>query len=432
MRQFISFLIVFGAVVTMCIGASLGDLKKSYTARYDEANAQRDAQIKTLDANYLRALDRLLEKAKSTGKLETVIPIRDESLAIKNANNPLPPLAKTASLELKNIRGKYNKTRNKILIAHAETVNDLVGKMREKLKSQEIAMTKSGKLLHALAAKQMRESLGNDAGASAARDLLKYGGSKGRNRPALQLRRFGDNLEVLVFRDHRGKISMDSPVENVREKSGEKKELGDTKAKVLGEFVGAKGYEADPYLAYHHVFDGKELGGLSLTSIIPEYSQKRAGQTGVRLSLKPAAVNPHMSFGALLPPNSSKGTYRISTRYFVPKRNQVVAGFMFIQTAGSPIALLRFEKTGKWEQGEAVAESSHDKGTLLLYLIKKKGKKEAHDNGESILLGEMKVEHLKFSAFIQQSFKDSDALPSGSNDPQKQALFISNGEFVKE
>ena len=432
MRQFISFLIVFGAVVTMCIGASLGDLQKSYTARYDEANAQRDAQIKTLDANYLRALDRLLEKAKSTGKLETVIPIRDESLAIKNANNPLPPLAKTASLELKNIRGKYNKTRNKILISHAETVNDLVGKMREKLKSQEIAMTKSGKLLHALAAKQMRESLANDAGASAARDLLKYGGSKGRNRPALQLRRFGDNLEVLVFRDHRGKISMDSPVENVREKSGEKKELGDTKAKVLGEFVGAKGYEVDPYLAYHHVFDGKELGGLSLTSIIPEYSQSRAGQTGVRLSLKPAAVNPHMSFGALLPPNSSKGTYRISTRYFVPKRNQVVAGFMFIQTAGSPIALLRFEKTGKWEQGEAVAESSHDKGTLLLYLIKKKGKKEAHDNGESILLGEMKVEHLKFSAFIQQSFKDSDALPSGSNDPQKQALFISNGEFVKE
>ena len=262
----------------MCIGASLGDLQKSYTARYDEANAQRDAQIKTLDANYLRALDRLLEKAKSTGKLETVIPIRDESLAIKNANNPLPPLAKTASLELKNIRGKYNKTRNKILISHAETVNDLVGKMREKLKSQEIAMTKSGKLLHALAAKQMRESLANDAGASAARDLLKYGGSKGRNRPALQLRRFGDNLEVLVFRDHRGKISMDSPVENVREKSGEKKELGDTKAKVLGEFVGAKGYEVDPYLAYHHVFDGKERGGFSLTEIIPEYSQKRAGQ----------------------------------------------------------------------------------------------------------------------------------------------------------
>lgn len=432
MKQFISFLIVSEVVVTMCMGASLEDLKKSYAAHYDEANAQRDTQIKTLNANYLRALDRLLEKAKATGKLETVIPIRDESLAIKNANDPLPALAKTASLELKNMREKYNKARNKILIAHAETVNDLVGKMREKLKSQEIALTKSGKLLHALAAKQMRESLANDAGANDARDLLKYGGSKGRNRPALQLRRFGDNLEVLVFRDHRGKISMDSPVENVREKSGEKKELGDTKAKVLGEFVGAKGYEADPYLAYHHVFDGKERVGFSLTEIIPEFSQKRAEQTGVRLSLKPAAVNPHMSFGALLPPNSSKGTYRISTRYFVPKRNQVVAGFTFVQTAGSPIASVRFEEIGKWKQAEAIAESSHDKGTLLLYLIKKKGKKEAHDNGESILLGEIKVEHLKFSAFIQQSFKDSDALPSGSNDPQKQALFISNGEFVKE
>lgn len=194
MSQFLSSLIVFGTVVTMCMGASLDDLQNAFSTRRDFADVNRDQQIIALDTNYLRALDRQFEKAKSTGKLETVIPIHDESLVIKNADDPLPALAKTATLELKNMRGKYTEGRNKILISHAESVINLVGKMRKELKSQEIALTKSGKLNDALAAKQMRESLANDAGASAARDLLKYGGSKGRDRPALQLRHFNVHL----------------------------------------------------------------------------------------------------------------------------------------------------------------------------------------------------------------------------------------------
>lgn len=419
-------------MAALAMGASLEDLHKSFMGHYDRVNAQRDEQLKKLDGSYLAALDRQLEKAKATGNLETVIPFNTEIRAVKNGTDPLPALAANGTSELKQMRDKYLDGRDKVVKEHAESVVALIDKMEKELKAQEVALTKEGKLDAALAAKSMRESLANDAGASAARAMLKHGGLRGLVRPALQLRRFGDNLEVLVFHDRRGKISMESPIENVREKSGENKKMGATKAKVLGEFVGAKGFTVDPYVSYHNVFDSKDLGKFAMGELNPVFKHAEAGEKGLRLSMQPMAVNPYGTFGNVLPPATSKGTYRIICHYFIPKSNRAISGFQFVHGGGGAIGGQRFEKAGKWETGELTAESPNTTEALLFYLTLMEGKKAADAGDDYVVLGELKVEHLRFAAFVHQKFGDHGEVLTSSDDPQKQTLLISNGQFVQE
>jgi hypothetical protein len=425
----------FLAVVAVMLPATtladtLGRLHKSFMERYDEANSKRDDQLRQLDQSYLAALLRQQDKAKASGKLDAVLPWVGEIQSIKTGANPLPDLAEGAPGELKQMRAKHAESRDRIIKSHAIAITGLADKMEQALKSQESELTKAGKIDEALAAKHMRETLAGDQAIRSAGDLLKLGGPAGTDRPALRIRRFGDNLEVLVLYDRSGKVSMDSPVQNVREETGGKKELGDTKAKVLGEFVGAKGYTVDPYNAYHQVFDGRDLGNFGLTEIVAEFQHEENDQKGVRLSLKPQPVNPHGSFGPILPPNAAKGTYRISTRYLVPKSNRAVSGFIFVHGIGSPIGGKKFEKNAKWTSEEVVGASSNDTGTLLFYLTMEDGAKAADAGNDSIVLGELKVEHIGFSAYLLSRI-DSNGRPAETvTDPAKQPLFISNGDFV--
>ena len=425
--------IVIALLISFCAFAATAQtvdpLRQSFDQRCEQAATARDKQLDQLTASYQTALERLLEKTKATGKLDSVLPIHQELEALKQAPVKLPTLPEAAS-ELRSLRAKYLDGRQQILKTHATTLGGLADKMEAALKTREAELTKAGKIAEAVAARETREGLALDSEVRAARDLLKLGGTGGRGRAALQLRRYGDNLEVLVYYDRFGKLSMDSPVENVREKTDPGKELGDTKAKVLGEFVGAKGYTVDPYVAYHHVFDGKDTGSLALSEILPDFRYEVEKAKGMRLTLKPGAVNPHGNFGKLAPPIASKGTMRISTRYYIPKANRALCGFQLVQGAGGPLGGIRFEETGKWTTGELVAESSHETETLLLYLCLADGRKVADAIAESIVLGEMKVEHLKFSALVQARFGDSVKPESQQNDPLQQVLLISNGELV--
>ena len=431
-RVLLQWLVASGLMASVALGASLNDLQDAFTAHRATANSHRDEQLGKLDASYVGALQRQLEKVKATGKLETAIPFNDEIQAVKKGLAPLPPLTAAAISELRNMRGKYLESRDKILKEHAGSVVPLSDKMERELKSQEIALTKDGKLEEALAAKRLREALAGDADILAARDLVKYSGQSGNGPAAYQLRRYGDNLEVLVFRDRSGNVSMDSPVVNVREKTAPKKELGNTSAKVLGEFVGAKGYRADPYVAYHHVFDGIDAGRFVWSEIIPAFKQTEAGEKGQRLSLKALAANPHGSLADVLPPTASKGTYRISCRYFIPKSNRAVNGFIFVHGAGAAIANHTFDKVGKWDTAEITGESTQASRDMLVYLSIPQAKKELDPTGDAVVLGELKIEYLGFSAFVQQKFGDHGEPLNGSDDPQKQTLLISNGQFVKE
>ena len=430
--RFLHSLIALAVMASVAMAAPFDDLQAAFKTHRATANSQRDEQLAKFDASYSGALERQLEKVKSTGKLETAIPFNEEIKAVKKGQDPLPPLSPNATSELRNMRAKFMEGRDKILKDHAEVVVALIDKMEKELKAQEVALTKDGKLDEALAAKNMRDALTGDADTIAARELVKFSGQHGSGPPAYQLRRYGDNLEVLVFRDHRGKVSMDSPIEIVSPKPNAKKLIATTTAKVLGEFVGAKGFTVDPYVYYHHVFDGKDLGDFTLNEIVPEFKHAEAGAKGLRLSPKPLAVNPYGSFGKVIPPSTSKGTYRIVCRYLVPKSNRVITGIQFFDGGGSRVGGPKCEKTGKWETVEFRGESTNAAGSLLLYFTVAEGKKEADAADDYVVLGEVTFEHLKFSAYIRQKFGDHGEPLATSDDPQKQSLLISNGQFVQE
>jgi hypothetical protein len=160
-------------LLTLRVAAGLvDDLKLNFETRCDFAAVDRDQQLTKLDASYLAALDRQIEKTKATGKLEAVIPLVDEVQAVKAAKDPLPELPQGVSPELKLMRAKHSEARAKILKSHAEALTALAGKMEAALKSQEAELTKAGKIDEAVAVKQMRENLEKDAALAKARNSI--------------------------------------------------------------------------------------------------------------------------------------------------------------------------------------------------------------------------------------------------------------------
>jgi hypothetical protein len=452
-------------------GGPLDDLQSNFETRCDFAAADRDLQLKKLDASYLAALDRQVEKIKATGKLDAVIPYINEIQAVKNAaraaglapppppsgesqaqdparsDRPLPsdrntetpggnaatetPLPAGASLELQQMRAKHAEARAKILKSHAEALASLADKMVAALKSRETEFTKAGKFDDALAAKKMRETLEKDQTIGDARDLMRFGGASNLGRPAMQIRRFGDNLEVLVHYDRSGKISMDSPVSNIRERTEPGRELGDTKATTLGEFVGAKGYKVDPYVAFHQIFDKAEAPGMIFAEIVPTYKTAIDGETGMALAFQPAAKNPHINLGGLLPTTTTGGSARIHARYLVPRQNQALQGFTFIQYVGAPLAGKRFASQGSWTDETIEFEAAHEMPGLLLYLTLFEGKTVPDATGESVLLRELRIEHSVFSAFLQKRIDPSGKPIDDITDAAKQPQIIRNGILIE-
>lgn len=147
-------------------------LRLSFEKRYEAVNTQRDEQLAKLETGYLAALNRHLEKVKSSGKLEDVLSIRDEVEAVKKGKDPLPALPATATYDFKQLRKTYTDARAAIQKSHFSSVSDLAAKMTEALKAKEVQFTKAGKIDDALAAQKLRESLDQDEGIVAAREQV--------------------------------------------------------------------------------------------------------------------------------------------------------------------------------------------------------------------------------------------------------------------
>lgn len=151
----------------------LTTLHRSFRARCEEAGEVRDGQLRQLDDAYSAALQRQVEKSKSSGQLGAVLPFIDEIEALKKGNPPAP--TPDAPAELRNMRAKHDEGRRKILETHARAVTGLADKMDAALVRQESSLTKAGDIATALEAKRMRESLSADPDLAAARDLLDIG-----------------------------------------------------------------------------------------------------------------------------------------------------------------------------------------------------------------------------------------------------------------
>ena len=153
-------------------GEPLADLQLNFQTHCDFAAADCDLQLMKLDATYLAALQTQLDKAKASGKFDTVIPFRDEVLAAKAAKNPLPELPKGAPPDLVQMRAKHVEARSKILKSHAEAVATLTHQMEGALKLREAELTRAGKTDEALAVHQARKSMATDKTIPAATNKL--------------------------------------------------------------------------------------------------------------------------------------------------------------------------------------------------------------------------------------------------------------------
>ena len=408
-------------------GITLEELQKSFIARYDEANAKRDDQLKKLEAGYLGALERYLGKVQKGGRLEAVVPVRDEIESIRTGADPLPSLPDNAAYEFKQLRRKYVDARDAAIGEHAETLVELAGKMDAALEDQEAALTKAGRIDDALAAKRMRETLSADAGIKAARDRTSLGQGAGRLEPALQVRRSGDGLEVIVYYDAKGELSMDSPVRNTRE-SGENQ--GSTEAEVLGEFVGAKGYEVDPYVPIDLEFDGRDLGPCKFNEIETTPRVKVEGELGVGLAFKAGAKNPFVHLGHVLPKRGSGGGYRVTCRYYIPADNKALSSLHFVQEVGEPIGGRRLTHRGSWRTEKLDGEATRDSRLLLLYLSTEPGKAARDAQADRVVLASLKVEQVRFSATVHKRLGNSGDLPQAASEAEAPPVLIRNGEFV--
>jgi hypothetical protein len=420
---------IFMAIAETSLADSIADLEQAYLSRYDEAIGKQKSQIEKLQASYLTALKREMAKVQSTGKLEAVIPFRDEITFIEEGKDPLPALPEATVYQLKKMRSQFVDARQSILVTNATILVGLADKMVEVLEARETELTKAGKIDEALAAKKMRESYVEDENIQASRNILKFVGAGGETAAAMRIRRSGDNIEVLVRYDSKGKISMDSPVENVKEETAGGGEKGETKAKVLGEFVGANGYEVDPWVAYHQVFDEKAASQLVISDLDVKPGHQAEGGVGSKVSYKSGAKNPFISFGDVLPSSRTGGEFLISVKYFIPQNNRVVSGFRFIHVIGSPIGGKQFQKTGSWETEEVISGPSNEGTKLLWYLSTVAGKTSSDAKDDFVVLGEVKVVYTKFSAYIQSQYGEKGEVKLEFADPTKQPKVIGGGDF---
>lgn len=150
----------------------LGSLQKSFMARYDALNERTAKSEEQLSASYIAALGRLQIKLQKTGKIEVVLPVKEEITNIKTRNSDLPEIPPTAHPELVSLRQTYTASRSKIRVKHAEDLVQLSAKMIKLLDDETKSLTKEGKIDEATAAKRMAESLEEDPKIVASRELL--------------------------------------------------------------------------------------------------------------------------------------------------------------------------------------------------------------------------------------------------------------------
>ena len=407
---------------------TLADLEKSYEDKRSKISLGKDKSMNGLKKSYLGALTRIETKYQRAGRLDEILLVKDEMKDISIGKWPLLALPKKISLEVATPRNIFLTKYIEIDQTAAREAAETADKMLALLDQQAVNLTKAGDLQQALLARQIKAEIESDATLASARKLLANVMSDGSSRPALRIRRFGDNKEVLVRYDMRGKVSMESPVSNLGETD---KSNGSTSAKNLGEFVVAKGYEVDAYIAFEKTFDDEDLAGIAFAEIktIPKF--KAEDSLGLALSLKEKPVNPYAKIPVTLPLVTDAVSTRVTVRYFVPETNIALIGFL-LTSRGQRFGGEIFATQGKWVDKIVSAGPFSKDGKLLLYLKRSDGWKQPIPVEDKVVLGSLKIEQIKFSAFVVQRLGKNGVIAEDFKDPASQPKFIANGELLPQ
>ncbi len=416
-------------LVLPCFGLTLKELETSYESKCSEIRLEKSTALESLRESYLGALSRIEAKYQRAGRLDEVLLVKQEAASIEKAQWPLKALPRAISLETSAPRKIYLKKHIEIEQQAAKDLAGTADTMEKALDHQVADLTKSGDLAEAKLAQQIKAEITKDPQITSARQLLKNVRTDGSSRPALRIRRAGDNIEVLVHYDMRGKIGPESPVSNVKEDS---KEIGDTQASNLGEFIGAEGYETDSAIIFDETFDGKELvfPNFILGRFKISQSETAKEESGMKIQIDLAQTNWHGSLPGILTPADSPSTVKITARYYVPRNNKHILGFYFNGEIGGPFPGNDFEQQGKWTENSVTGSSVGPTGNILFYLKFSDSVDLQKASEEYVVLGALRIDRIKFSAYLVERYDRDRSVSESENDPAKQAVFARNGNLV--
>jgi hypothetical protein len=428
---------VFALIVCLFLEGAMAltveEMNVSYQAKILSINDVRDESARSLREKYQVALKRYREGFQKAGDLKNALKIQEESDAISKKTWPLQPLPDGLKRKVGKARGIYVKNYVAIERKWAVETSDAADKMVELLDGKKVELTKSGDLEGAQKVKAKLDAIQNDPQIIRARELPNRITENGRSKAAYIIRRGGDNLEVLVRYDQSGKVSLKSPVENVVEQTGGRREKGKTNAKTLGEFVGAEGCDSFPFLSYNEEAKDGKLIFAHLSGVIFEKQRQFKDEEAVGIKIQPNVKNASFGLPGVLTDGSSPATYRISFEYLIPSTNAKVVGLTLQQGASAGKTLKKTEQgKGSWVAGVYEVASVAPFDFLTIYFQGPTTKTFPGAAGDEVLFKNFKVEHIRFSAFVVEAYDETGGAIEQETNISSQKFLINNGDLISE
>ena len=412
---------------------TLDELKVSYEVKMLELKNKHTRALDKLVTGYLGALERVQKKFQEGGRLGDVLKVTKEKEDLKNKAWPLPKLEKSLPADLVKLRKVYEKTRILVERENATAIVEVAIKMDGLLEKQTETLTKAGRIAQAKKAKVQRETIAADPKIVSSKNLLERVRLDQNAPVAMRIRRSGDHLEVLVRFDKSGDFSMDSPVENVVEITGGKKQKGETKATVLGEFVGAKGYQVDPYVAFESDLDDVLTPPMQAVSLEVKPGVTYEERKCLRIKMGPVAPNPRIEWPNLLEPETSASVVKLNFHYLIPLENQKLRGFAFHQGLLAPLDGQVMTTRGRWVGKSIVAESVNNNANLRFYFEGLSGGGKTFNGGnEVVYLDDLKVTFQQFSAHSVATYKEGKVASKPVTDAEAQKSIILSGRLISQ
>jgi hypothetical protein len=204
----------------------------------------------------------------------------------------------------------------------------------------------------------------------------------------------------------------------------------DTKAKVLGEFVGAKGYEVDSFVSYESDME-KVTPPLQAVNYELEPGVEIEGRKALRILMPVKATNPRVEWPGVLSPEGSSSRIKIDFQYLIPSDNKKLKGFSFHYGLAAPIEKKVMDTTGRWVAESLETESMNEHDMLRLFAQHLNGGGKTFDGGnESIYLDNLKVTYLSFAAHLVETYKDGKVVDRITDEPTAQKAIVLAGKFL--
>jgi len=430
--KFIQYLFLIGLLASSgrVEAGSVAELKVAYLEKVLRAREERETVVDKLATGYETALAKAQSNYQKAGRLADVLSVKNERELLSNQSWPFPPLTEATPPDVVRLRKIYEKSRIETERTYAETRATMGERMKELLQNATVSLTKEGKIAEAELAQKELKAVINDPELKQSRDFLARVKNNQEAPPAIRLRRSGDDLEVMVRYDRQGEISMDSPVENLLEITTSQREKGDTKATLLGEFLGAEGYQADTFTIFDHQFDEKLPARVIGSSLSIEGGHKIEGREAMRILMGPKAKNPRLEIADLLPAGKGTSTYQLEFSYLIPKENKSMTGFAFHQGFAAPIVEEQLGKKGAWVDETLVSPSLNEHRYLRLYFEGLAGNGEFNGGNESIYLDGLKVSYRSFSGQVVSTYDENGVESDPTIDPAKQKTIAHSGKLL--